>query len=310
MTARARLTTVVLIAALYAGCYVAIKPGLSFAPPLRFAALRGMGAGLLLLGISAARGRSLALPRRLWLGIAGLALFGTVIGYGAMFLSLGRTGAGIASVLGNTTPLFAIGLSAVALGEPLNRAKLTAVTLGFFGVTLIAYPAITGPIRAGLLGTVLPLAAATGVATESVLYKWLRVTEERVQVAGWQLLGGGVVLAFISLSLERDIGVVWSGQFIALLSYLTIAGTALTTALWYRVLQDDEVGRLSILLFLIPVLGLGLAVILFDEVVGRIEMAGVIVTLGALLTVARDARRRGANEHQVASSAENPRIGR
>jgi hypothetical protein len=56
--------------------------------------------------------------------------------------------------------------------------------------------------------------------------------------------------------------------------------------LWYRVLQEDEVGRLSLLLFLIPVLGLALAVALFGESVGPFEVTGVIATIQC-------ARRRG-----------------
>ena len=75
--------------------------------------------------------------------------------------------------------------------------------------------------------------------------------------------------------------------------YLTVAGTALTTVLWYRVLQDDEVGRLSLLLFLIPVLGLALAVALFGESVGPFKATGVIATIGALVIATRRAARQG-----------------
>ena len=85
------------------------------------------------------------------------------------------------------------------------------------------------------------------------------MTDERVRVAGWQLLVGGVVLAVLSLLFERDATIAWSGRFVALLAYLSIAGTALTTVLWYRAPQEVEVGKLSLLLFLIPVLGLALA---------------------------------------------------
>ena len=180
-----------------------------------------------------------------------------------------------------------------------------AVALGFLGVSLIAYPAITAPVRAGSLGVVLPLAAAAGVASESVLFKRLRVADERVQVAGWQLLTGGVVLALVSLRLEGTATIVWSGRFVILLAYLTVAGTALPTVLWYRVLQEDEVSRLSLLLFLIPVLGLVLAVAVFDEAVGPTETAGVIITIAALITVARGTRRRRVGE-QPASHSEAP----
>jgi drug/metabolite transporter (DMT)-like permease len=88
-----------------AGSYPAIKAGLVYAPPIRFAGLRTIIAGVVLLGILA------ALKRPFWPGatvrrwILPLGLAATTLTFGAMFLSPVHTGAGIASVLGNTQPL-------------------------------------------------------------------------------------------------------------------------------------------------------------------------------------------------------------
>lgn len=149
MTPRRRALVVLLIAAVYALCYSAIKAGLAFAPPLRFAGLRVTIAGATLLLLLATRRGSVLPSRRLWPGLLLIAAVGTTLSYGTMFLSPGRTGAGIASVLGNTTPLLAIVLAAVVLGERVTGAKLGALVLGFAGVSFIAYPAVTGrPARA------------------------------------------------------------------------------------------------------------------------------------------------------------------
>lgn len=289
MTPRRRTLLVLLLVAVYALCYAAIKAGLALAPPLRFAGLRAAtGGGALLLLLAAAR-KPLLPSSRLWPGVLLLAAVATALAYGAMFLSPGRTGAGIASVLGNTTPLFALVLAAAVLGERVTRAKLGALVLGFAGVSMIAYPALTGSGGAGAFGAVLPLLAAAGAASESVLVKRLDVGDETLRVAGWQLLLGGLPLLALSAWAERDAAVVWSASFVALLLFLALVGTAFATALWYWLLQRDDVGRLTLYLFLVPVLGLGLAAALFGERLGAIEWAGVVVTLAGLGWVTRDA---------------------
>jgi drug/metabolite transporter (DMT)-like permease len=288
MTPRRRALLVLLIAVVYAVCYVTIMAGLAFAPPLRFAGLRAAIAGAAILLLLAVSRKSLLPTRRLWPGILVLAGLATVLSYGAMFLSPGRTGAGIASVLGNTTPLFAILLAAAVLHERITRAKLIALVLGFAGVRLIAWPAITGPAGAGLVGAVLPLLSAVGSASESVVVKRLD--------AGWQLLLGGLPLLALSTWVERDVQIQWGTRFVMLLLFLALVSTALTTALWYWLLQRDEVGRLTLYLFLVPVLGLGLAAALYGVRLGAIEWSGVAVTLAGLGWISADSQRQGARE--------------
>jgi drug/metabolite transporter (DMT)-like permease len=261
---------------------------LAFAPPLRFAALRALTAGAVLLAITAILRQPLFPRRRFWPGVGGLAISGTFFAFGAMFLSPGRTGAGIASVLGNTMPIIIIVMAAVFLGEPVTRGKAVALALGFVGVSFIAYPAITDPSGSGLLSAVLPLTAATGFASASILIKRMGVGDALLSITAWQLMIGGALLLPAAEWLERGAAVAWGPEFISLLLFLALLGTALTTVLWYWLVQQDDVGRLSLVLFLVPVLGLGLAVALFGESVGILEAIGVVMTLAGIGTVIRE----------------------
>ena len=60
----------VLLAAVYALCYGAIKAGLAFAPPLRFAGFRAVGAGAVLVPVLLLLGRPILPPRRTWAGLS------------------------------------------------------------------------------------------------------------------------------------------------------------------------------------------------------------------------------------------------
>jgi probable blue pigment (indigoidine) exporter len=278
------------LAVAYAACYSAIKAGSYYAPPLRFAGLRAVGGGAALLALVAVRRQSVIPSRDQWIGIASLAVIGTVIGYGAMFMSPGRTGAGLSSVLGNTGPLLTVVLAALFLTEPLTRRKLVALGLGTIGIFMVAHPAIVDPSTPGALGALFPLGAAAALAGSSVLLKVLRVGKALVLVVAWQLLLGGAVLLVLSLALEPEAAIVWTQQFFGVLLFLTLVGTAFALVAWYWLVQRHDVGLISIfLMVLIPVLGLGLAWIFFGEPVRLITAAGAALALaGAVLAAGGD----------------------
>lgn len=279
---RGRFALVLLLAAVYAVCYTAIKLGLAFAPPIRFASFRALGAGTALLFLIMLWRQPLLPPRRHWPWLGAVAATGTIVAYGAMFLSPGHTGAGLAAVLGNTTPLLIVGLAAVVLGERITRRKLAALALGLLGVMLTAATGLASSTQSSVLGEALPLLAAAGSATESVLVKRIGLGADILRFTAWQLLLGGGVLLLVSTWLERGAGIAWTPTFISLLLFLALVGTAFATALWYWLLQRDEVGRLSVALFLAPVVGLVLAVALFGERLGAVELAGVAITVSGI----------------------------
>lgn len=133
---------------------------------------------------------------------------------------------------------------------------------------------------------VLPLTAAVGSATASVVFKYLDVGDDVLRVAAWQLVLGGVPLLAASLLLEPT-PVSWQPSFLGLLAFLAFGGTAFTLSLWYWLIQRGDIGTLSLLLFSVPLIGLALAAILFGERIGRVELAGVAITVAGLAIAGR-----------------------
>ena len=247
---RSRVLSMAILSPIHALCFVAIKTGLPYAPPLLYGGLRALG-------------QPLWPARRAWGGGLALALAATTLGFGAMFLSPGRTGAGIAAVLGNTQPLLTIILAALFLGERVTRRKATALALGLAGVALIAYPALAGSGSRGSAGPALALAAAFGATAGTVIAKRMDLGPQLLTIAAWQLLLGGLPLLATSAVVERGTRVTWSATFVALLLFLALVGIAFANAYWYWLLRHHEVGELTLFLFLVPLLGLGLAALFF-----------------------------------------------
>ena len=270
------------VAGIYGVCFVAIKAGLPYAPPFLFGGLRALIAGLALLAVAAVLRRPLLPARRVWPCVVALALTATTLTFGAMFLSPGQTGAGIASVLGNAQPVIAVILAAMFLGERLTRGKGLALALGLVGVVMISSAALSGPASDGFSGAMLALVVSAASAGGSVIVKRMGPQPSLLVVTGWQLVVGSLPLLVASAGLERDAPVLWTAEFVGLLLFLALVGTSLAFAAWYWLVQYEEVGRLTMFLFLVPVLGLGLAALTFGERVGPVEGVGVGFTIAGI----------------------------
>ena len=287
---------------LYAICFVAIRIGLSYAPPLAFATLRVLLAGLALLMLAWWRGQRLRIPRRYWLALLLLTLSSGVIGYGTMFLSPGSAGAGIASVLGNTQPLAVIALAAVFLRERLTWRKAVALATGIIGVVLISTAALEITSTAGLAGSLLALASAVAFGASTIIVARLAPGAPLLPLTGWQFLLASLPLATLSLLTERQIVQVWNPTFLALVAVLALFGTALTTAVWYWLVQRDDAGRLSLFLFLTPVLGVGLAMLTLGEQIGWREGIGIFLTLSGVLLALRNEEHEASGQRSSGTS--------
>lgn len=290
------------VALIYAICFVAIKAGLSSLPPLLFAGLRAEIAGIALLMVAAMLRRPARPERRQWPGLVALALTSTTVAFAAMFLSPGRTGAGIASVLGNLQPLFVVVLAATVLGEKLTRAKGCALALGLVGATLIVIPTISAADTGGLAGPLFALGASASLAVGNILLKRIGMLRNVLVITAWQLVLGGLPLLVVSALVERGAPISWSPAFTAILLGLAIGGTALPYLVWNALAQQEEIGRLTLFLFLVPVFGVLLAALIFGEQVTLPEIVGLIAVAVGTLVAARDpAAPRSAQASQASS---------
>ncbi|MHB0858991.1 MAG: DMT family transporter [Anaerolineae bacterium] len=263
----------------YAVCFASIRVGLGFAPPFRFAALRAFLGGTALLAFAYAQSHPVLPHREHWPWLLGLAATATTLSFGAMFLSPGFTSSGVASVLGNTQSLIVMVLAWLFLGESMTIGKLMSLLIGLAGVVLIAYPALIGSGAYGFSGAALAVAASGGAAAGSIIVKRADFRSDLLTITAWQLVLGSLPLGVISTILEANEPTLWRLEFIGLLLFLALVGTSITTAVWYWLIQKEDVGRLSLLLFLVPVFGLAIGTLVLEETIGPLEVIGAVLTM-------------------------------
>ena len=284
---RLRVPLLVTVMLVSAACFVVLKAGLAYAPPLRFAALRLLVGGLATFAILLLWRQPPAPPRWAWPRLAALAMAAGALAYGAMLAAPAFTGAGVAAVLGNTQPLLIVALAALLLGEAVTRRTSLALLVGLGGVALVASPAplTTGPDD--LVGALLALASSAALAVGTVIVRGIDGRPNLLTLTAWQLSLGSLPLFAASLIFEPAAVTTWSLSFLGLLAFLSLAGTTFVTGAWYWLIQGQAVGRLSLVMFLVPAFGLGLAVWLFGETVSAAQLGGLVLIVLGLLGVAR-----------------------
>ena len=105
----------VLVMFLWAVCFPLIQTGLEASPPMWFAGLRALLAGVVLIVFAGLTGRPQIRGTMVWSAVALAGLTATGLGFFGMFYGGGLVSPGLATVVANTQPLLAAPLAAVAL---------------------------------------------------------------------------------------------------------------------------------------------------------------------------------------------------
>lgn len=289
---------IIIVMFLWAICFPLIVMGLPHAPHLTFAAMRAFLAGVTLLIPAMIMKRRQPRDLKTWLMLGGIGLGATTLGFFGMFHASEFVSPGIATVIANTQPLMAAVLAAVVLKEHLDGKGKAGLLLGFTGIVLIALPSLISDTGGNYaLGIFYIILGALGITISNVLIRYMAARIDALSAMGWQLMIGSLFLAVIALFTEDISAVTWNAPFILSLLGLALPGTALAYWLWYRVLGEVELNRANAFSFLVPIFGLVMGVLFYQESIGVLTAGGIILTVLGIVLVNRPGKKtagRGA----------------
>jgi drug/metabolite transporter (DMT)-like permease len=200
-----------------------------------------------------------------WRRFALMGLLNNAIPFSLIFWGQTWLGAGIASIVNATTPLFTVLVAHLATPEErLTPARLFGVLVGLVGVATMLAPALAdglaGPAGAYLACT----AAALSYALAGVYGRRLRDLPALVPATG-QLAASALLLAapaaLAAGSMIAFPSATASGAVVA----LALASTALAYLLYFRILARAGATNLLLVTFLIPVSATALGIVLPGE---------------------------------------------
>ncbi len=260
-------------------------------PPLSLAALRALGAALLL-GLVAGR-RLFAVPARELGWLALFALLGVIANQVLFLEGLSRTSQINAAVLVATIPVFTTGFALALRKERASALRLLGVAVGLGGALLLAGIERFDLSDRRLVGNLLILANAAAWSLHLVLARPVLQRLDPLVVLAWMFLFGALALVPVGVGplLEAwpDVPAVsWQA-----LAWIVAVPTALSYLLNIRALREAESSQVAIFTYLQPlvagVLAWGLA---GERPTLRTGAAALLIFVGVGLVQVGGSRRR------------------
>ncbi|MBF0406545.1 MAG: EamA family transporter [Candidatus Riflebacteria bacterium] len=269
---------VVLAAAIWGAAYPLTKDALRNISPLFLGFCRFFLAGILLMAYSKSMPLENIEKKDRW-AVISMAFWGTFLLVIAMNLGLSRAPGVVASVLSGTPPLFTVVLAAFWLKEPMERRHFAAVVLSISGIFLLSNNYVDENISGGMLtGVALLLLAQISWAVYGILgkeaisrYTWLQICRDTFSL-------GALMLAPVALAelIIKGPGI-WNIQGYLTLAYLGIGNSIITYGLWNNALRVIPVSTASFVLYLQPISGAILSVIIYGETLSAQSISGCIL---------------------------------
>ena len=288
----APLLTVVVyvtVALCWSGSWTAGKLGVGSVPPLELSTIRFALAGLLMLAIARATGSSLGLVR--WKLLLVAAFFG-IFAYNALVfigLTLGPASDG-ALIVPTLNPVLTVFI-ATFLGERLTRNKVAGIAFATVGAAIVVAGAQSGAAFSSqrLMSDLLMLGGAVCWSLYATLGAITTRTGSPLGVTAVACLMGAAMLfpfGFLEQG-YRDVPT-WPGSAWLDIGYLVVFATIIGFVLFYWAVRRFGAGLASMVSYLVPVFALIQAVLLLNERVTLLEVAGgAIILLGVRLATWR-----------------------
>lgn len=277
---RAGLVLLAMVTVLWGLAWPVMKVILGYMPPLTFRALVVPVSGVILLGLAAALGLTLAVPRRVAAPLALAALFNVAAwqilsGFGLVLLHAGE-----AALIAYTMPVWVSILSVYVLGERMRWRYVAALALGLSGVAVLR--ADLQAVGTAPLGSLLMLGAAVSWAAGVVLLKRVAWEMPTISLAGWQLVVGGVPIVIAAAIVDPGFPAGVPLHAWLLVVYMILGPMAFCSWGFFRVVHLLPATVSAIGTLMVPVVGVLAGAIGLGEPLGLRELAAMVLVCGGL----------------------------
>lgn len=280
-----------LVTLLFGTAFPAVKTGLSFIPPLLFAATRSyLAAALLLAYVGATTEYWYPRSRRDVTAVLAGGFF-LVGGTGIGFIAQQFITAGVAAIIFSLAPIVTAVLAWPLLpAERLGGRDYVGVLIGFVGIAVVVRPDPASLLDPELVGKLLFFAGVIIVELGAVLVRRSRTSMPIPALTGWAMVLGGTVHVAFSIAVgESMANIQLTPLAVGVVVYLSVFIGAFGLVV-YLVLMG-EVGPLkaNLTTYLTPLIALAIGWLLLGERVHPLTLVGFgIIVAGFALLESRE----------------------
>ncbi|QNT78630.1 DMT family transporter [Entomobacter blattae] len=275
--------------------WVAIKVGVSAAPPLFFSGSRFFGAGLIILTFLACKeGRNtIKIPSEdikalCLMSLLMIAVCFSLIFWGEQYVSAGVT----AIIVQGCIPIFLPFFSTLMAGEKLSPSRIISIILGLIGIGLLFVEGIQTVFSENLLsvaGIVAIILGTLSYCYGSVLGRPLLTKNLPIVIAGWQNILGGIFI--LGASLIFELPTIQAEKFLSLLKpdiflawlWLVFVGSIIGFVLYIILLKSWGPIKVSPYAFLTPIIAVALDYYILHKQIQSMELWGMLVIFLAMI---------------------------
>ncbi len=244
----------------------------------------GTGIGVItLLAAAIVTGHRLRVPRGEYLhvmvaGFFNVAAFQILSGFAQLNGATSR-----AIIITYSMPIWTTMLSALVLGEKLNRIRLVAFGLCVAGLTVLLWPLFAGGLPSFVFYS---LGCALSWTIATVYIKWAKVKVEPLANAAWQLLFGLLFIVAGTLVFE-GIPQLWpvNNDTVLAVLFIGILGVGLAHFLWWSIIGRLPAITASLGSLINPVVGVTASALYLGEQLTIPDIIGFALIFSAAACV-------------------------
>ncbi len=260
------------------------KIALNYAPPILFAGLRSILAGLLFSTFLFRKWRKIRL-KEVWHIYLISSIFNVIIFYGCQSIGLQYLPAGLFSVIVYLQPVLVVLLAWLWLKESLTTMKVVGIIIGFLGVIFVSLEGITGKVST--IGILLALITGIGWAIGTIYVKKKTTLVNGFWLVAIQNLIGGIFLFIVGMSIEETSSIKWNLPFIVTLLYGAIFGVTIAFLIYNKLMSAGEASKVSSFTFLVPLISVLIGTLFLNEAFTLSLLVGMILILGSIFMINR-----------------------
>jgi drug/metabolite transporter (DMT)-like permease len=274
----------ILVSFFWGSTYLAIKIGVEDMPPMFFAGVRFLIAGLIMIVFSYIRGYAFPAGKSEFSRLSLIGLFMLLGGNGLVVFAEQWVDSGVASLIMATIPIFAGVLEHFFIRTTrLTLKALSGLLLGFFGVYSLLVPAEHG-ISIDIPGILVLLSASFLWSTGTVLSKTFKGNSSIVSNIGIQMFAGGVGLMFVSAITGEFSRVRFSMNSVLAIAYLVVFGSLVAYSSYIYLLQKWPATKAGTYAYINPLVAVSLGAIFLGEKINFLMILSMVgIFLGVLI---------------------------
>ncbi len=281
------LVAYLLVCTVWGSTYLFIRVGVMHLPPVLFAGVRFLVAGLILAGIVLATGDRLPHRLRDWRVNAITGVFLLLGGNAVVVWAEQHVESGAASVFVAAVPLWAAFFDALWPGGTTVFTWRVGVglALGFLGSALLAGVTPGELMSADLAGPVALTLASASWALGTVYSKRNPTETSPYAASAVQMLAGGLVISLLGLVLGEAGQWRWSAEGLGALAYLVVFGSIVGFTSYAYALRHASATIVGTYAYVNPVVAVLLGWLILHEAITARTIGAMVLILGAVLMI-------------------------